>query len=208
MQSLASVWLLRHVPWLFAIVALAGAAALLRVERLAAAEPPTVVDRIREMRRLEVLEITTHRTVHFAPDPVPQQTLLADVLQYARETVAPRRGRAIVFAEAHFFVDLRKLDEGQVRAQGDEISLVLPDPELDISLSPGETEIIASNLDSAQTASMLESAQGQLRHSLAADPLLKARARAAAERSLGALLRALGFRTVRFDTGAPALPHS
>src|SRR5438477_4546211 len=97
--------LLRAVPWLFAIVAVGFAAALLRVERLAASESPTVVERIREVQRLEVLEVTVYKKITFAPDAKEQATLLANVWQYARETVAPRRGKAIVSAQARFFVD-------------------------------------------------------------------------------------------------------
>src|SRR6185436_8609840 len=111
---------LKVVPWLFAVVAVAVAAALLRVERLAAQEPPPVIDRIREVQRLEVLEVTVHKKLTFAPDPAPQTTLLGDMLQYARESVAPRRGRALVFAQARFFVDLRKLKTEQVKVTGDE----------------------------------------------------------------------------------------
>src|SRR6185436_18596377 len=106
---------LKVVPWLFAVVAVAVAAALLRVERLAAAEPPAVIERIREVQRLEVLEVTVHKKVTFAPEVVP-------------------------------------------------------------SVLPAETEVVASNLDSAQTAAMLESAQGELRASVASDPRLRQRA--------------------------------
>jgi hypothetical protein len=171
---------LKLVPWLFAIVAVVVAATLLRVERLAAAEPPAVIDRIREVQRLEVLEVTVHKKVTFAPDPAPQPTLLGDVWQYARETVAPRRGKAIVFAQARFFVDLRRLKADELVVNGDEVHVKLPEPEVEASVLPGETEIVVSNLDSAQTAALL----------------VKARAREAAARSVTGLLRGLGFRKV------------
>jgi hypothetical protein len=187
---------LKLVPWLFAVAAVAVAATLLRVERLAAAEPPAVVERIREVQRLEVLEVTVHKKVEFAPDVRPQATLLADVLQYARETVAPRRGRAIVFAQARFYVDLRRLRADQVQVRGDEVTLELPEPEIETSVLPAETEVVASNLDSAQTAAMLESAEGQLRGAVLSDAALRQRARDAAARSLGALLKGLGFKRV------------
>src|SRR3954451_15692798 len=112
---------LKLVPWLFAVAAVAVAAALLRGERLAAQEPPTVVERIREVQRLEVLDVIVHKKVTFSPDVVPQPTLLGEVMQYARETVAPRRGRAIVFAQARFYVDLRRLKPEQVQVRGDEV---------------------------------------------------------------------------------------
>ena len=64
---------------------------------------------------------------------------------------------------------------------------------------PGETEVIASNLDSAQTAALLEAAQGQLKEAVEQDPSLRLRAREAAERSVAGLLKALGFKSVSFS---------
>jgi hypothetical protein len=194
--------LLKLVPWLFAVAAVAVAAALLRVERLAAAEPPTVIERIREVQRLEVLEVTVHKKVTFAPDPAPQPTLLAGVWAYARETVAPRRGKAIVFAQARFFVDLRRVRPEQLHVSGDEVTLELPEPEVEAGLLPGETEVITSNLDSAQTAALLEAAQGELEASVARDARLRARAREAAVRTVTGLLKGLGFRKVTVRAGA------
>src|SRR4029079_7604220 len=112
----------------------------------------------REVQRLEVLEVTVHKRITFAPDPKEQATLLGNVIQYARETVAPRRGKAIVFAQARFFVDLRRLKSHQTSVNGDEVRLQLPEPEVEASLMPGETEVITSNLDSADTAALLAAA--------------------------------------------------
>lgn len=193
--------LLKLVPWLFAITAVVAAAALLRVERLAAAEPPAIVERIREVARLEVLEVTVHRKVTFTPPSRPAATLLGDVFAYARDSVAPRRGKAIVFARARFFVDLRRLKSDQVQVREEEVSLVLPEPELETMLLPGETEVVSSNLDSAQTAELLEAAQGELSAALAADGPLRERAREAAGRSLTGLLKALGFKRVTIVQG-------
>ncbi len=190
--------LLKLVPWLFMIAAVAVAATLLRVERLAASEPPAVVDRIRDVQRLEVLQVTVHQKLTFAPDPKPEPTLLAGVLAYARETVAPRRGRAIVFAEARFFVDLRRLRSDQVVVDGDEVTLTLPEPEVETSLLPAETEVIASNLDSAETAQLLDDAQRRLQGTVASDAKLRQRAREAAARTMTALLKGFGFRKVTF----------
>ena len=188
--------LLKLVPWLFMIAALAAAAMLLRVERLAADEPPAIIDRIRDVQRLEVLEVTVHEKLTFAPDPAPQPTLLAGVWAYARETVAPKRGRAIVFAQARFYVDLRRLKSDEVVVNGDEVTLTLPEPEVEASLLPGETEIIASNLDSHETAQLLAEAQTKLRGAVASDAKLRQRAREAAARTMTGLLKGLGFRKV------------
>ncbi len=188
--------LLKLVPWLFAVAAVAVAGALLRVERLAAAEPPAVIERIRDVQRLEVLEVTVHKKVTFAPDPKPEPTLLAGVWAYARETVAPRRGKALVFANARFFVDLRRLKPEQVQVRGDAVTIELPEPEVEANVLPGETEIIASNLDSEGTAALLETAELELKASVQHDAKLRTRARDAAARTLTGLLKGLGFRKV------------
>jgi hypothetical protein len=191
---------LKLVPWLFAVVAVAVAAVLLRVEQVVGAEPPAVIERIREVQRLEVLEVTVHKKVTFAPDPKPQPTLLAGVWAYARDTVAPKRGTALVFANARFFVDLRKLKGEQVYVRGEEVTLELPEPEIEARVLPGETEVIVSNLGSEDTAAMLQAAEGELHASVLRDVKLRDRARESAERTLTALLKGLGFRKVTFRT--------
>jgi hypothetical protein len=190
---------LRLVPWLFAVTLVVGAATLLRFDRLVdAGRTPAVVERIREVARLEVLEVSVHRKVTFEPQPPAHATLMGDVWEWAREAVSPRRGRAVVFAEGRWFVDLRKLRAQDVRVEGDSVTLVMPEPEVEAVVMPGETEVIASNLDSAQTAALLEAAQGQLKEAVEQDPALRLRAREAAERSVAGLLKALGFKSVSF----------
>src|SRR5262249_55062240 len=157
---------------------------------LAPAGPAVTVERIREVARLEVLEVTVHRKAAFTPAPEPHATLLADMVAYARDTVAPRRGRAILFADARRFVDLRRRD---LRVEGEHVSVKLPETEVEAELLPAETEIITSNLDSAQTAQLLAEAQGQLRLAVASDLGLRKRAHEAAIRSVSSLLSALGF---------------
>jgi len=200
--------LLKLVPWLFAVVAVAVAGALLRVERLAASEPPAVIERIRDVQRLEVLEVTVHKKITYAPDPKPEATLLGGVWAYARETVAPKRGRALVFANARFFVDLRRLKPEQVRVSGDQVTLELPEPEIEANVLPGETEIVASNLDSADTAAMLESAEGELKASVLRDVKLRERAREAAARTMTGLLKGLGFRKVTLVAAGRVSPQA
>jgi hypothetical protein len=187
------VYVLKPVLWLLAVAAVVAAAALLRVDRLAAPAPPALIERIREISRLEVLEVTVHRKTAYVPPPEPHATVLADVVAYARETVAPRRGKAIVFADARFFLDLRK---SNIRVEGEHVDVTLPKLELESSLLPAETEIISSNLDSAQTAQLLDEAESQLRAAVASDAALRRRADEAAVRTVGGLVAALGFRDV------------
>jgi hypothetical protein len=72
-----------------------------------------------------------------------------------------------------------------------------------VVLRPGETEIIGSNLDSGETARLLELARLAFERQVDADLVLKERARASAERAIRALLLSVGFDEVSF---VPALP--
>jgi hypothetical protein len=67
-----------------------------------------------------------------------------------------------------------------------------------VELRPGETEVIGSNLDSAETARLLELAKVAFERELQADRALQAKARAAAEQALTALLLQVGVERVEF----------
>jgi hypothetical protein len=72
-----------------------------------------------------------------------------------------------------------------------------------VELRPGETEVIGSNLDSAETARLLELARDAFAREVQADRGLRDRARASAERQIGALLTTLGFSAVHFVDALP-----
>jgi Protein of unknown function (DUF4230) len=169
--------------------------------------PPTplVVDRMREVARLETLDLAVYKKIAYEPEPTPTGALWKDVLAWARASLFPSRGRAIVFGTVHLGLDLSKLDARRVRIQGSRIEVALPPMQAQVELRPGETEIIASNLDSAQTAQLLELARVAFEREVMADPALQARARGSAERALTGLLLSLGFREVVFvDSLGPA----
>jgi hypothetical protein len=161
-------------------------------------DAPSVVVRIREVARLEALDISLYKKISFEPDPVSGGTFWGDVFNWARYAVQPARGRAIVFADVHLEFDLAKIDESTVRIAGDRVQLVLPPVQAKVELKPGETEVIGSNLDSAQTAQLLELARVAFEQEVLADHKLRDRARASAERSLRGLILTLGFREVVF----------
>ncbi len=167
--------------------------------REAPAPSPTVVERLRAVSRLQVLDVSVTRKVTLLPDPVDQPTLSGAVLQWARFTVAAPSGTALVSAEAHFAVDLSKLTAGSVQVFADSVEISLPEAEVSVELTPGQTEVLVSNLDSQQTTALLAKAQTEFAHSLAHDPRLREKARLSAERSLSGLLLALGFKEVRFN---------
>ena len=196
----------RHASIRTVLLVLAGVAAgaglvWMVTHRQSAAEvPPTplVVDRMREVARLETLDLHVYKKISYEPEPMPSGALWKDVLAWAKSSLFPTRGRAIVFGTVHLGLDLSKLDARRVRIAGSRIEVALPPMQAQVELRPGETEVISSNLDSAQTAQLLELARGAFEREVMADPALQARARGSAERALTGLLMSLGFREVVF----------
>jgi hypothetical protein len=162
---------------------------------------PLVVDRIREVARLETLDLQVYKKIAYAPEPTPSGALWKDVLAWAKSSLFPSHGRAIVFGTVHLGLDLSKLDARRLRIQGNRIEIALPPLQAQVELRPGETEIISSNLDSAQTAQLLALAKEAFEREVMADPSLQARARGSAERALTGLCLSLGFREVVFVDG-------
>ncbi len=181
--------------------ALGGVLTWMLVHRpVAPTVPPTplVVERMREVARLETLDLQVYKKIAYAPEPTPTGALWSDVLAWAKASLFPSRGRAIVFGTVHLGVDLSRLDARRLRIQGSRIEIALPPLQAQVELRPGETEIIASNLDSAETAHLLELAKTAFEREVMADPVLQAKARGSAERALTGLLLSLGFREVVF----------
>ena len=74
--------------------------------------------RARRGPRLETLDLSLYKKVDFAPGPVPAGSFCGDVLAWARYTLRPPRGRAIVFADAHVGLDLDRLGPASVGPVG------------------------------------------------------------------------------------------
>lgn len=161
-------------------------------------DTPAVLTQMREVARLETLDVFTYRKVSYEPEVAPSTSLAGDVIAWAKHSVAPRRGRAIVFATVHVGLDLSRLGPDDVRIVGEAIEVVLPPPVVTVELLPAETEVISSNLDSAQTAALLQKGRAALEQDVRSDAALRQRARASSERALKALLATLGFRDIRF----------
>ncbi len=180
----------------------------LRVARRAPALPdaPAVVVRIREVARLETLDVSLYKKVTFAPEPVEADSLWGDVSGWLRHAIRTPRGKAIVFADAHLGLDLARLDASSLRVEGREVFVVLPALRATVELRPGETEVIGSNLDSAETAHLLELARAAFEREVEADRALRDRARLSAERQIRALLTTLGFAEVHFVDALPGTP--
>jgi hypothetical protein len=159
--------------------------------------------RIREVARLETLEVSLYKKVSFSPQPSPADSIWGDVAGWLRHTFRTPRGKAIVFANARLGLDLARLDASAVRVDGREVFVVLPPFHAVVELRPDETEIIGSNLDSAETARLFELAKTAFEREVEADAALRARARASAELQIRALLQTLGFAAVHFVDALP-----
>ncbi len=166
-------------------------------------DPPAVVTQIREVARLETLEVTLYKKVSFSPDPAPADSLWDDVAGWLRHTFRAPRGKAIVFAVGRLGLDLTRLDASSVRVDGREVFVVLPPLRATVELRPDETEIVGSNLDSAETARLFDLAKSAFEREVQADQGLQRKARASAERQVRALLVTLGFSAVHFVEALP-----
>jgi hypothetical protein len=196
-----------------AVVGLAAGAGAVLATRLLRPSPtpppaPVVVERIRETARLESLEVLLYRKISFAPEPVPQGSVWSDVVAWVGRALRPPRGRAIVFGKARLGLDLSRLGPGSLAVEGGEARLVLPPLEASVEILPGETEVIDSNLDFAQTAQLLELARQAFLREVESDPRLRERARRQAERAIRELLAGLGIPEVRFVDRLPGSPAS
>ena len=183
----------------------AGAALGFRLlaRRQALPDPPAVATRMREVARLVALDVTLYKKVSFAPEPTPAGSFWGDVGGWIKHAIRAPNGKAIVFADAHLGLDLSKLDASRVLVAGDEVWVVLPPLQVSVELRPGETEVIGSNLDTAETAKLFERSRAAFLREVRADPALNAKARDAAERALRALLLETGFDAVHFVDELP-----
>lgn len=161
-------------------------------------DAPAVVEKVRQVARLEALQVSLYKKITFAPEPTEAGSVWGDLAGWLRHAVARPQGKAIVFAEARVGLDLGKLGPGDVAVRGRSAELALPPLEVVVELKPGETEVIGSNLDSAETARLLELAKAAFQREVAADPRLQGRARQAAEQALSALLLRAGLEEVVF----------
>jgi hypothetical protein len=166
-------------------------------------DPPAVVEKIRQVARLEVLEVRLYKKITYLPEPQPADSIWGDLAGWARHALARPRGKAIVFAVASVGLDVSKLGPEQVEVRDRVVSLVLPPLHTRVELLPGETEVIGSNLDSAETARLLELAKVAFQREVQADRGLQGKARASAEQALTALLLQVGVTRVEFVEKLP-----
>lgn len=175
----------------------------LRIKGAHLPDAPAVTQQIRDVAKLETLDVTSYKKIMFTPDAPPPSDLLHDAWNWAVNAVTPAQGKAIVFANVHFSVDLSRLNEHSIRIKDTRIWIVLPDTAASVELKPAETEIIGSTLDSEQTAQLFETARATFERDVGNNRELKAKAHASAERAIAALLAKLGFTEVNFVSELP-----
>ena len=103
---------------------------------------------------------------------------------------------------------MARLGPEAVELRGRECFIVLPPTEVAVELKPGDTEVIGSNLDSADTARLLELAKRAFEREVQADRALQGRARLAVEQALAALLLRVGLDRVEFVERLPSAGSS
>jgi hypothetical protein len=169
-------------------------------------DAPALILKVREVARLETLDVTLYKKVEFAPDPKASESGWVQFAQWVKEGISPSRGKAIIFAVAHLSLDLRKLDASSLRVSGRSVEVVLPRVQTRVELLPAQTEIIGSNLDSQQTAGLFQAAKIGFENDVGGDPALQQRARESAQQSLKSLFLGLGFTEVTFVEKLSAEP--
>lgn len=179
-------------------VAVTGAFLVHRAVKPVTPEPGALIERVKEVARLQTLEVRLSTTVAYEPDPKLAPTLPGQVLSWIVHNVQAKEGRAIVSGVARLSLDLSKLDEGAFRIDDDRLALVLPAVKTQVELDLERTQVVQSNLDSADTAQLFEKGRRSLAMQVERDKALQQRARDSAERALRALLTGVGFREVVF----------
>ncbi|EAU70042.1 hypothetical protein STIAU_8321 [Stigmatella aurantiaca DW4/3-1] len=170
----------------------------MRSQPRALPDTPALVLQMREVTRLETLDVSLYKKVVFSPEPKASDALWKDVVHWAAYSLRAPRGRAIVFADVHLGYEFQRIDASSLQVRGSQVEVVLPPVTVQVELRPGETEIIDSNLNSTETTQLLELARTAFEREARGDARLKERARQSAERSLKALFLSLGFTEVRF----------
>src|SRR3954447_24574557 len=74
-------------------------------------DAPALIVKVREVARLETLDVTLYKKVDFSPDPRPSDSGWVQFANWVKEGISPSHGKAIVFGIAHLSLDLRKLDQ-------------------------------------------------------------------------------------------------
>ena len=162
-------------------------------------DPAALMVKVREVAWLTSLEVSLYKKVSFEPAPIPSKSAWGSMLNWARFSVNPPHGRAIVFANVQLFYDLEKMPLSDLRIAGDRVELRLPPLKAKVALRPEETEFINSTLDSEQTAQLFSLAKEGFEQEVLADQGLRKRAELSSQNAVKAFLLTLGYHSVHIE---------
>lgn len=166
-------------------------------------EPGALVERVKQVARLQTLEVRLSTTVEHEPDPQWSPSLPGQVMSWVMHNVRARRGTAIVGGVAHLALDLSQLDASAFDVQGGVLKVVLPPVRTTVELDLERTRVVQSNLDSGQTMELFEKGRRRLQMQVERDEALQAKARTSAHDALRSVLKGVGFREVIFVERLP-----
>jgi len=157
-----------------------------------------LVERVREVARLEALDVELRKQVSWRPDPVASGSMAVDLIRWASDAVRPVEGTMWVAATAHVGIDLSRLDAARITVRERTAWIDLPALVTTVSLEPASTHAIRSNLGPDQTMALLDKARSHLTFEVERDVRTQARARVSVERALRGLLLPMGFDSIEF----------
>ncbi len=154
---------------------------------------PLYLDSVRDVLSLEVLEVQMHRRVTFEPDLKAKDGLGAQLVAWAKDSLAPEKGEAVVFAKARYFVDVSRLRQSALRLEGRTAELALPPVTVAVELEPDETILVRSTRAPGGETQLLGRAKLLFEDAAKSNPKLMERARANAERAARELFLRSGY---------------
>ena len=89
---------------------------------------------MREVTRLETLDVSLYKKVTFSPEPKAEDALWKDVINWAAYKLNTPRGRAIVFADVHLGYDFQRIDTSSLQVTGTKVEVALPPLEVKVEL--------------------------------------------------------------------------
>lgn len=161
-------------------------------------EPGALVEQVKEVARLQTLEVRLATAVEHVPDPKLAPTFTGQVLSWAAYNLRAKKGRALVSGVARVSLDLSELDASAFHFDNDRVILVMPPMTTSVDIDLDRTEIVASNLNSSDTAELFEKGRRSLTMQVERNETLQQQARTAAQNALQKLLLSAGFREVVF----------
>lgn len=198
---------LRRIVLGLALVGVVGGAMFVRdrwTARQREVDAPALLEKIREVARLQTLDVTVSKIVRYEPDPPEASSTVGAVLNWARWSWRQPEGEALVFATGHLGFDLRQLDVRALRFEADTVELALPPLQVSVELDADRTRILKSNLASQETTELFAKGRRALAAEIKGDRALRERARKSGETAIRALLLRVGFKKVSFvEEAAP-----